>query len=56
MNPPQDKKKLKEMIENTLACFVLVYKTKRGNYKVFYRHTREEKKEIKSIIVGKLLK
>jgi len=34
-------------------CFIIIYKDK-GKYRIYYKHTKEEKKEIKSIILGTL--
>ncbi len=48
-------KDIRELIlENITPCYALIYKTKKGQYRVDRVNTKEENKEIKSIFVGLL--
>ena len=49
------KKIIFEYLAQELDCYILIYKTKSGEYRVNYKHTKEEKSELKSIILNKLL-
>lgn len=49
-------KQIQKMLDNVVDSYALIYKSRKGNWKVMWDLTDDEELEVKSIILSKLEK